>query len=163
MTICLNLPAIMRGKCECPQTLCVVLKVRKRRVLQAGPAIPAAARSSGPRRPQQRRRFPVAIAEGPHPIPFRTRSLSPPAPMVLGRERPGRVGHRRETIKTAGLNMGPAVAFSAVACGSGCRRGRIGAPGASAFAVGGLRSTVEHARSAGQKTCTCSGPPPFAR
>src|ERR1700677_3536711 len=25
----------------------------------------------------------VAIPEGPHPIPFRTRSLSPPGPMVL--------------------------------------------------------------------------------
>ena len=27
--------------------------------------------------------FPVAIAEGPHPIPSRTRKLSPLAPMVL--------------------------------------------------------------------------------
>src|SRR5277367_7123740 len=25
----------------------------------------------------------VALPEGPHPIPFRTRSLSPPGPMVL--------------------------------------------------------------------------------
>ena len=25
----------------------------------------------------------VAMPEGPHPIPFRTRSLSPPGPMVL--------------------------------------------------------------------------------
>jgi hypothetical protein len=28
-------------------------------------------------------RFPVAMAEGQHPIPSRTRQLSPPAPMVL--------------------------------------------------------------------------------
>ena len=27
--------------------------------------------------------FPVTMAEGPHPIPSRTRKLSPPAPMVL--------------------------------------------------------------------------------
>jgi hypothetical protein len=28
-------------------------------------------------------RFPVAMAEGKHPFPSRTRPLSPPAPMVL--------------------------------------------------------------------------------
>ena len=40
--------------------------------------------------------IPVVIAEGPHPFPFRTRKLSPPAPMVLrGRPR-GRVGRRRD-------------------------------------------------------------------
>ncbi len=39
--------------------------------------------------------LPAAIAEGPHPLPSRTRKLSPPAPMVLGRGRPGRVGRRR--------------------------------------------------------------------
>src|SRR3954470_22826514 len=40
-------------------------------------------------------RFPVAIAAEPHPFPFRTRKLSPPAPMVLGGRPPGRVGRRR--------------------------------------------------------------------
>src|SRR4051794_19873042 len=30
-----------------------------------------------------------------HPFPFRTRKLSPPAPMVLGGPPPGRVGRRR--------------------------------------------------------------------
>src|SRR5207248_7052401 len=40
-------------------------------------------------------RFPVAIAVGSHPFPFRTRKLSPPAPMVLGGRPPGRVGRRR--------------------------------------------------------------------
>ena len=38
---------------------------------------------------------PVVIAAGNHPFPFRTRKLSPPAPMVLGEESPGRVGHCR--------------------------------------------------------------------
>ena len=37
----------------------------------------------------------VAIAVGSHPFPFRTRKLSPPAPMVLGERSPGRVGRRR--------------------------------------------------------------------
>ena len=35
------------------------------------------------------------MAEGSHPFPYRTRKLSPPAPMVLGRRLPGRVGRRR--------------------------------------------------------------------
>src|SRR6476659_7178313 len=34
-------------------------------------------------------------ASGPHPFPFRTRSLSPTAPMVLRSRERGRVGHRR--------------------------------------------------------------------
>src|SRR6476619_5107446 len=38
----------------------------------------------------------VAIAEGSHPVPFRTRKLSPPAPMVLPWRRGGRVGRRRD-------------------------------------------------------------------
>ena len=41
-------------------------------------------------------RFPVAMAAGKHPFPFRTRQLSPPAPMVLGGRPPGRVGRRRD-------------------------------------------------------------------
>src|SRR2546427_773531 len=39
-------------------------------------------------RPRLTIRFPVATAVGKHPFPFRTRQLSPPAPMVLG----GRAG-----------------------------------------------------------------------
>src|SRR3954463_1248886 len=35
------------------------------------------------------------MAVGSHPFPFRTRKLSPPAPMVLGDSSPGRVGRRR--------------------------------------------------------------------
>ena len=37
----------------------------------------------------------VAIAEGFHTYPSRTRPLSPPAPMVLGPQGPGRVGRRQ--------------------------------------------------------------------
>ena len=37
----------------------------------------------------------AAIAVGKRPVPFRTRKLSPPAPMVLHSNRCGRVGHRR--------------------------------------------------------------------
>src|SRR5690606_19728066 len=36
---------------------------------------------------------PMAVAF--HPVPPRTRSLSPPAPMVLGEQSPGRVGRRQ--------------------------------------------------------------------
>ena len=39
----------------------------------------------------------VTIAEGFHAYPSRTRPLSPPAPMVLGPQGPGRVGRRQAT------------------------------------------------------------------
>ena len=39
-------------------------------------------------------RFQVTIAEGKHPFPYRTRQLSPPAPMVLVGQLTGRVGRR---------------------------------------------------------------------
>ena len=47
----------------------------------------------------------VALPEGPHPIPFRTRSLSPPGPMVLrlkARESRSPPGRRR--VKLTGTN-----------------------------------------------------------
>src|SRR5712691_2071189 len=47
------------------------------------------------------RSFPATIAEGSHPFPFRTRKLSPPAPMVLRWQRRGRVGHRRDKYQEA--------------------------------------------------------------
>ena len=40
--------------------------------------------------------FPVVLARGKHPFPFRTRPLSPSAPMVLHGGPCGRVGRRRE-------------------------------------------------------------------
>src|SRR5918992_6052350 len=49
----------------------------------------------------------VAIAVGSHPFPFRTRKLSPPAPMVLGGRPPGRVGRRRSSHRQEGPFGGP--------------------------------------------------------
>ena len=43
----------------------------------------------------------AAIAEGKRPAPFRTRKLSPPAPMVLHPNQCGRVGHRRTQLENA--------------------------------------------------------------
>lgn len=40
----------------------------------------------------------VAMAEGFHAFPYRTRPLSLPAPMVLGPKGPGRVGRRQADI-----------------------------------------------------------------
>ena len=45
----------------------------------------------------------MTIAEGQHPFPFRTRQLSPPAPMVLLGRLSGRVGHRREYVSSLGV------------------------------------------------------------
>src|SRR5580765_4572347 len=45
--------------------------------------------------------FPVVIAAGVHLFPFRTEQLSPPAPMVLGGQPPGRVGRRRIILRRA--------------------------------------------------------------
>ena len=39
--------------------------------------------------------IPATITEGKHPIPFRTRKLSPPVPMVLRGQLRGRVGRCR--------------------------------------------------------------------
>src|SRR5436309_10485590 len=52
-------------------------------------------------------RFPVAIAAESHPFPFRTRKLSPPAPMVLGGRPPGRVGRRRIILNEKRPFRGP--------------------------------------------------------
>src|SRR6266496_4186147 len=43
----------------------------------------------------------AVIAAGVHLFPFRTEKLSPPAPMVLGGQPPGRVGRRRITSRVA--------------------------------------------------------------
>src|ERR1700689_5325186 len=41
----------------------------------------------------------AVIAKGKHPVPSRTRKLSPSAPMVLRGGPRGRVGHRRTCLK----------------------------------------------------------------
>ena len=46
------------------------------------------------------------MAAGSHPFPFRTRKLSPPAPMVLGERSPGRVGRRRISPEKAPASAG---------------------------------------------------------
>src|SRR3954447_12380092 len=53
----------------------------------------------------------VALAEGSHPVPFRTRKLSPPAPMVLPGKLGGRVGRRRSIFATPPRTSGAAFAF----------------------------------------------------
>ena len=45
------------------------------------------------------KKIPVTMAEGPHPFPFRTRPLSPPALMILLTS--GKVGCRRVKLKAA--------------------------------------------------------------
>src|SRR5437763_14204267 len=54
--------------------------------------------------------FPVTPAGGKHPFPFRTRQLSPPAPMVLRAQVGGGVGRRREVFsKRPWSSQGPLV------------------------------------------------------
>ena len=66
----------------------------------------------------------VAIAEGRHPVPYRTRKLSPPAPMVLPGKLGGRVGRRRDSSRSA-ASMGGASSFPGP---DTCARGRVPAP-----------------------------------
>ena len=40
----------------------------------------------------------VTLAKGVHPVPSRTRQLSPSAPMVVGAQAPARVGHRQRSF-----------------------------------------------------------------
>ncbi len=51
------------------------------------------------------------MAEGSHPYPFRTRKLSPPAPMVLGGRLPGRVGRRRISLEKRAAIWRPSSRF----------------------------------------------------
>src|ERR1700749_2881250 len=53
----------------------------------------------------------AAIAKGKHPVPFRTRKLSPSAPMVLRGGPRGRVGRRRAYLKEAAPRKGRAASF----------------------------------------------------
>src|SRR5205085_10150464 len=49
----------------------------------------------------------AVIAAGVHLFPFRTEKLSPPAPMVLGGQPPGRVGRRRIDFERGPPRGGP--------------------------------------------------------
>lgn len=57
------------------------------------------------------------MAEGIHPVPSRTRKLSPPAPMVLPGQPGGRVGRRRTLRRRAAPVRARPFAFPRVPCG----------------------------------------------
>ena len=63
--------------------------------LHPRPPGPSSSKSGGSSGVRSSSRFLATIAEGPHPIPSRTRKLSPPAPMVLQGGLCGRVGRRQ--------------------------------------------------------------------
>ena len=65
-------------------------------------------------------RVSVVIAKGKRPVTFRTRKLSPSAPMVLPRGRGGRVGRRRTYFTNSHPGCGVAIRIS--------RAWRVGAP-----------------------------------
>ena len=72
----------------------------------------------------------VVMAKGKHPVPSRTRKLSPPAPMVLHGRPCGRVGHRRTTPpkkREEAHNLFPLFAFPAsrAACTFSGRRAPV--------------------------------------
>src|SRR3954452_4547054 len=77
-------------------------------------------------RPQFTSQFPVVIAAGVPLFPFRTEQLSPPAPMVLGGQPPGRVGRRR-IILQKGRRKRP---FVVLGSKGGAPRRRLPAPAA---------------------------------
>src|SRR3954468_9725325 len=54
-------------------------------------------------------RVTAVIAEGKRPVPFRTRKLSSPAPMVLHPRGCGRVGHRRTSLHSRAAPHGVAL------------------------------------------------------
>lgn len=65
----------------------------------------------------------VATAEGPHPTPFRTRKLSPPAPMVMSWQRGVRVGRRRRFSSPVDSPAESAGVFCFLLPGRGTARG----------------------------------------
>src|SRR5690242_17911865 len=65
----------------------------------------------------------AVIAEGKRPVPFRTRKLSPPAPMVLHSGGCGRVGHRR-TSSTGSRAIPNGMALEPVLRSAGNNRAR---------------------------------------
>ena len=60
----------------------------------------------------ERMKFLVAMAEGKHPFPYRTRKLSPPAPMVLGAVAPGRVGRCQINFSSFHVKVEGAFSFT---------------------------------------------------
>ena len=110
--------------------------------------------------------FPVTIAVGPHPSPSRTRKLSPPAPMVLGGQPPGRVGRRRD-IRTepvpwrgTGFFASGAASVTRMASGFGGgtpRRPRGAAEGRARQSPSGRAGRAQGARSGNGESRTRGG------
>src|SRR5687768_18159582 len=80
------------------------------------------------------------MAEGEHPVPSRTRKLSPPAPMVLLWRRSGRVGRCRDFLTNGPPARAARSHFRTLTSMSGAfqKKGR-GGPRAAA-PIDGLRS-----------------------
>jgi hypothetical protein len=68
----------------------------------------------------------VAIAEGTHAYPSRTRPLRPPAPMILGAKAPGKVG-RRQAEEERDSSRDAWVFFVYVECERSTKNRRSGA------------------------------------
>src|SRR5699024_7576964 len=96
-------------------------------------------------------RVTAVIAQGKRPVPFRTRKLSPTAPMVLHWRRCGRVGRRRTIIHerlTQEHMLFPGVPL--VICVSSCYRQDVLPPVvAPSGAVSGASGTMASAPSTG--------------
>ena len=74
---------------------CAVVRAGEKSRESDGTQRPEGVRTERRGRDAEPEEFPVAMARGIHLFPSRTQKLSLFAPMVLGWQRPGRVGHRR--------------------------------------------------------------------
>src|SRR5450755_1414023 len=83
-------------------------------------------------------RFLAVIAAGFHPFPYRTRQLSPPAPMVVGPQGPSRVGRRQNNMRKARLIDLRSAGFLFARFVCGARPERAHFPGAVALRTGTL-------------------------
>ena len=111
-------------------------------------------------------RFPVALPEGSHPIPSRTRKLSPPGPMVLQSYLCGRVGRRRILFETplkqlSGVfffvRMLLAISVRSLAASADCRLFAIAASRSVTNASAGVGCCVGRpSRGDGRQRCTPS-------
>src|SRR5690606_3836150 len=94
-------------RCKGSNALSLPVLIGRGLDLASPPSTPSLVQLSGcNHHPTTLHRFPVRIAEGKHPFPFRTRPLSPPAPMVLPGQPGGRVGPRRKTFVAPSVPLG---------------------------------------------------------
>lgn len=90
-----------RGRGDVPEKRCAAPRAPRRALERAFQGRKRRARAR-PRAP----RGPAAAAAGAHPVPCRTRKLSPPAPEVLRGGPRGRKGRRRPAPRVWGLPSG---------------------------------------------------------